>query len=105
MANGSQLKTLLASDATESKFYWPIFVLLLLSIAIQVIAGFLILALGSMDIEENVERANRINNAIVGLIFIVTVINVFIAAFGLALKDVTPLPHVPTAAPSIPTVT
>ena len=84
MANASQLKSLLSAGITHD-YFWLLLVLLIVSLVLQVAVGLLLLVLGGMkpksDLHTN--RANILNNISVGLIFAVTVVNVFIGAFGI----------------------
>ncbi|XP_052781947.1 ninjurin-1-like isoform X1 [Mya arenaria] len=84
MANASQLKSLI-SLGPDAEYYYPNMVLICLSIALQVMTGVMLLVLGSMD-GNNLEKrstANRLNNVVVGFVFAITVINVFVGAFGI----------------------
>lgn len=76
------------------RFYMLMMVLLITSILLQVIVGIGLLVLARMRISSNDEdtekqyrlrlkRADTINNWVVIGVFILTVINVFISAFGL----------------------
>jgi hypothetical protein len=94
LANASQLKTLLtAGEAVNRTFFWPVLVMIVLSILLQVTTGLVLLVLGSMEVKkpEDKKRVNAINNSTVGLIFVITILNVFIAGFGMKLTD-TPTP-------------
>ncbi|XP_046548682.1 ninjurin-2-like [Haliotis rubra] len=93
MANATQLKALLdlpEGDARNSFFYTTLS-LLGVSIALQIITGILIFVLGTMEVktEEEQKKANSLNNASVALIMFITVVNVFITAFGI--KYTTPV--------------
>ncbi|XP_076469746.1 ninjurin-1-like [Babylonia areolata] len=104
MANSSQLKALVDIPVNaRGNFYVGLLVLLGLSIALQVSAGVVLLILGMMDPDESDEpahkRAERLNNASVCIILIITIINVFISAFGISYVDNIPgtsAPHVVT---------
>ena len=60
-----------------------------LSIFLQVIVGIILLVLGSMEFTspEKKRRCCKINDISVGLILVITVLNVFIGAFGIKLSD------------------
>ncbi|KAL8592196.1 hypothetical protein ACOMHN_030871 [Nucella lapillus] len=93
MANASQLKALVDIPAnSRGPFYEGLLVLLGFSIALQVSAGLVLLILGMMDGdgEPAHKRAERLNNASVCLILIITVLNVFISAFGITYVDNIP---------------
>ena len=63
--------------------------LVALSIVLQVIVGIMLLVLGSMEVKtpEEKRHVHKINDTTVGLIFVITVLNVFIGAFGIKLSD------------------
>lgn len=96
MANAAQLKHIILTGS-DHRFYVAMMVLLCASIGLQVVVGIALLILAKVRItndmlveEENDEhykaklnRVDFLNNVIVVGIFILTVINVFISAFGL----------------------
>ncbi|XP_076469468.1 ninjurin-1-like isoform X2 [Babylonia areolata] len=104
MTNASQLKALVDIPSnSRGNFFVGLLVLLGVSIAFQVSAGVVLLILGMMDPDESDEpahkRAERLNNASVCIILIITIINVFISAFGISYVDNipgTPAPHLVT---------
>jgi len=62
---------------------------LLLLLLLQIITGIMLLVLGSME-GKNVEQrkaAHRLNDVTVGFVFAITIINIFIAAFGIKLSE------------------
>nr|KAG5711892.1 hypothetical protein BaRGS_026333 [Batillaria attramentaria] len=90
MANASQLKALLdVPSNSRDNLYIPLLVLLALSICLQIGAGIVLLLLGMMDpqTETGHKRAENLNNSSVCLILLITVINVFISAFGISFVD------------------
>ncbi|XP_076468846.1 ninjurin-1-like isoform X2 [Babylonia areolata] len=90
MANASQLKALVDIPSnSRGNFYVGLLVLLGMSIALQVTAGLILLVLGMMDPKGEAahSRAEHLNNASVCLILLITVINVFISAFGISYVD------------------
>ncbi|KAL3851606.1 hypothetical protein ACJMK2_015343 [Sinanodonta woodiana] len=89
MANASQLKTVIAAGDAQQEFYWPLLILISLSLLIQIVVGILLIVLGNMELHDPLERnkVNTINNIVTGMIFSSTVINIFIAAFGIKLSD------------------
>ncbi|XP_041349368.1 ninjurin-2-like, partial [Gigantopelta aegis] len=94
LANGSQLKALIQTPEDKRDFLFvPVLVLIGLSVGIQVCVGILIIILGNMEAktEREQRRANIMNNATVALILFITVVNVFISAFGIKFsgQDVT----------------
>jgi len=89
IANASQLKALL-SVGSSHQFYWALLVLLCLSLLLQVIIGILLIMLVvTEENDEETKSAGNINNATVGMIFVVTIINVFVGAFGIELSGNT----------------
>ena len=83
VANASQLKALLDRGPSHD-YYYPLLVLLLLSILVQVTIGFLLLFLGTT--ESNLEKDRRsdvMNNVTVGLIATV-ILNIVIGVFGVS---------------------
>ncbi|WAR25989.1 NINJ1-like protein [Mya arenaria] len=90
VANASQLKSLLSLGPEQEHFHVNM-VLISLSISLQIDTGILLLILGSMEpngkhLEER-RTAHRLNDVIVGFVFVITVINIFIAAFGIRLTE------------------
>ncbi|XP_022301983.2 ninjurin-1-like [Crassostrea virginica] len=84
VANASQLKALLDRGPSHD-YYYPLLVLLLLSILVQVTIGFLLLFLGTT--ESNLEKDRRsdvMNNVAVGLIFATVILNIVIGVFGVS---------------------
>ena len=86
IANASQLKAVI-SAGTAFKYFWPVVVLLGLSIILQVIVGvvLLIMGLGEGDVTKD-KQSNKLNNVTVGLIFATTVCNIFSGAFGIEMS-------------------
>ncbi|XP_067126796.1 ninjurin-1-like isoform X2 [Centruroides vittatus] len=83
-ANASQLKYLLrVGDRHE--FFYPMMVLVCLSIVLQICVGVVILVKSRFSIND-VDRqpsAERLNDALVWLIFATTVVNAFLSVFGI----------------------
>ncbi|KAL8575740.1 hypothetical protein ACOMHN_055929 [Nucella lapillus] len=93
MANASQLKALVEVPAnSRSTFHLGLLLLLALSIALQVAAGIILLLLGMMDPKGKKEtrRVEWLNNVSVCLILLITVVNIFIASFGISYVDDAP---------------
>lgn len=84
VANSSQLKALLDRGPSHS-YYYALLVLLILSITVQVVVGFLLLFLGTTegDLEKD-RRSNLMNNVVVALIFGIVVLNIVIGVFGVS---------------------
>uniref|UniRef100_A0A914WD58 Ninjurin 2 n=1 Tax=Plectus sambesii TaxID=2011161 RepID=A0A914WD58_9BILA len=100
MANASQLKHILVQGSAND-FYYVMLTLILTSIVLQVFVGLALLYLVRVHVTEDEtdiagtarsRRADSINNWIVAAIFLLTVINIFIAAFGLEQVDRHPSP-------------
>uniref|UniRef100_T1K530 Uncharacterized protein n=1 Tax=Tetranychus urticae TaxID=32264 RepID=T1K530_TETUR len=83
-ANASQLKYILQLGH-QHEFYFLMVTLISMSLVLQITVGSLILARSRYDLNnvKDHSRANVLNNSIVWLVFGITVINVFIAAFGI----------------------
>ncbi|ESO85163.1 hypothetical protein LOTGIDRAFT_130846, partial [Lottia gigantea] len=90
MANASQLKALLdVRPENRDMLFIPMLVLIALSVFMQVTVGVLLLLLGSREAktEEDMSKRNAMNNGVTGLILFITVVNVFISAFGIKFSD------------------
>ena len=88
MANASQLKAILNAGTTVD-YYWAVVVLIGLSVVLQLIVAVILLVLGSKEVKSPEEKrhVNILNDSTVGLIAAITVINIFIAAFGIKISD------------------
>lgn len=88
MANASQLKSLISLGPAQD-YYYANLGLIGVSIVLQVVVGIILLVLGSNKIRNAKEKktANVLNDITVGLIFVITIVNVFIAAFGIKLSE------------------
>uniref|UniRef100_A0A1I8MTM2 Ninjurin n=1 Tax=Musca domestica TaxID=7370 RepID=A0A1I8MTM2_MUSDO len=84
-ANANQLRYVLESY-DRHPYYYPSLVFISLSIIFQIAVGVGLILNSKYNIknEREICRANKINNYTVIGIFIVTVVNVFISAFGVA---------------------
>jgi len=82
-ANASQLKHVLAT-ADNHSYYLISLILIGSSMALQILVGILLVLVGRWNINHKKEQnvANVTNNIIVILIFLITVVNVLITAFG-----------------------
>ncbi|XP_013791806.1 ninjurin-2-like isoform X2 [Limulus polyphemus] len=82
-ANASQLKLVLTQPDIHEYFHITV-VLISTSIVLQIIVGILLILVGRANINSENEqvRADLFNNTIIIFIFIITVINVLISAFG-----------------------
>ncbi|XP_043562824.1 ninjurin-1-like [Chiloscyllium plagiosum] len=85
-ANASQMKHLL-QQGPEIQFYYFLFVLLCISIILQLIVAALLIYKGSKNIECDdperrlSDRVHLLNNIVTGLILVITAVNVFITSF------------------------
>ncbi|XP_017043624.1 ninjurin-A isoform X2 [Drosophila ficusphila] len=84
-ANANQLRYVLETS-TSNPYYYPSLLFISLSIIFQIAVGVGLILNGQYNIknEQEICRANKINNYTVIGIFIVTVVNVLISAFGVA---------------------
>ncbi|XP_016988954.1 ninjurin-A isoform X2 [Drosophila rhopaloa] len=84
-ANANQLRYVLETN-TQHPYFYPSLLFISLSIIFQIAVGVGLIWNGRYNIknEQEICRANKINNYTVIGIFIVTVVNVLISAFGVA---------------------
>ncbi|KAI1287288.1 Ninjurin-1 [Halotydeus destructor] len=82
-ANASQLKYVLL-NVSRHKYLEVTVALITLSILLQVIVGIVLIFLGRWNINYRGDqrKADMANNVVVILIFLVTVVNVMVSAFG-----------------------
>ncbi|KAL3280982.1 hypothetical protein HHI36_004207 [Cryptolaemus montrouzieri] len=90
-ANANQLRYVLDSYERHP-YYYPSLIFICFSLIIQVAIGVLLIWNATYNVKDEKEvcRANKINNYTVIGIFLVTVVNVFISAFGVADPPDTP---------------
>ena len=88
MANAAQLKALISLGPGQD-FYYANLVLLIISLSLQLVVGVILVIHGSMEGRNVLEKRSSLilNNVTVGLVFTITVANVFIAAFGIKLSE------------------
>lgn len=81
-ANANQLRYLIEFNRHSSTFYVNV-VLIVLSLILQVGVGISLIFKGRMDLrgQSKHRHAKRINNYVVVGVFLVTLINVFVASF------------------------
>lgn len=81
-ANANQLRYIIEFNRNSSTFYVNVF-LIILSLLLQVGVGVSLIFKGRLDLrgESKHRHAKRINNYVVVGVFLVTIINVFIASF------------------------
>lgn len=84
-ANANQLRYVLDSFERHP-YYYPSMIFISFSLILQVAIGVLLIWNATYNVKDEKEvcRANKINNYTVIGIFLVTVVNVFISAFGVA---------------------
>lgn len=99
-ANANQLRYVLESSERHPYFY-PSVVLISISLVIQVAIGVGLIWNSRYNVKDNKEIcvANKINNYTIIGIFLVTTINVFISAFGVASAPVTIVAAAPVVTP------
>lgn len=83
-ANANQLRYLIEYQQNSPMFY-VILVLIIISLLLQVAVGVSLIFKGRFDIKGKSKSINaeRINNYVVVGVFLITIINVFIAAFNI----------------------
>ncbi|KAI1297696.1 Ninjurin-2 [Halotydeus destructor] len=84
-ANASQLKYLLQLGPKDQPFYHVMLSLISLSIFLQIMIGIVITVKSRYSINEegDQKRAHLLNDIVVYLVFAMTVVNVFLGAFGI----------------------
>ncbi|XP_015673141.1 ninjurin-1 [Protobothrops mucrosquamatus] len=83
MANASQLKAVMEQGPSFG-FYFPLIVLISISLILQIGVGVLLIFLVKYDLNNPAKHAKLdfLNNLATGLVFIIVVVNIFITAFG-----------------------
>lgn len=84
VTNVNQLRHIItASDVIDAHFYIGFF-LIIISIVLQIVAGIMLALNCRYDVKncEEICKAERINNKITVLIFLITAVNVVIPSFG-----------------------
>ncbi|XP_032687130.1 ninjurin-1 [Odontomachus brunneus] len=91
-ANANQLRYLFEYQRGSSMFYF-IVVLISISLLLQVIVGVSLIFKGRFDLKgkSKSRKAQMINNYVVAAVFLITIINVFIAAFSISAPTTQPL--------------
>lgn len=89
-ANANQLRYVMDSFARHP-YYYPSMIFISISLILQVAIGVLLIWNATYNVKDEKEvcRANKINNYTVIGIFLVTVVNVFVSAFGVADPQIT----------------
>uniref|UniRef100_H3CQ49 Ninjurin 2 n=1 Tax=Tetraodon nigroviridis TaxID=99883 RepID=H3CQ49_TETNG len=84
LANVTHMKTVIEQGAGY-RYYIAVLTLISFSLALQIVAGILIIiivARRDLNVVSNQKRLDYLNNLVTGVIFITTVINFFISFFG-----------------------
>ncbi|XP_011875434.1 PREDICTED: ninjurin-1-like [Vollenhovia emeryi] len=91
-ANANQLRYLIEYQRSSPTFYL-IMILIIISLLLQIAVGISLIFKGRFDIKgmSKSPSAQRINNYVVVGVFLITIINVFIAAFSITAPDTQPL--------------
>ncbi|XP_066995508.2 ninjurin-A isoform X2 [Anabrus simplex] len=86
-SNANQLRYLLEFSQNSPTFYMNV-ILITISLMLQVAVGVSLIFKGRYDLggEAKMAHANRLNNYVVVGVFMVTIINVFVAAFSVSGK-------------------
>ncbi|EZA51168.1 ninjurin-1 [Ooceraea biroi] len=92
-ANANQLRYLIEYQRNSPTFYL-IMILIAISLSLQVAVGISLIFKGRFDIKGKSKSVNaqKINNYVVVGVFLITIINVFIAAFSITVPSTEPLP-------------
>lgn len=90
-ANANQLRYLLEYQR-ESNTFTLILSLIIISLSLQVAVGISLVFKGRFDIKGKSKSniAHKINNYVVVGVFLITIINVFIASFSISVQPSTP---------------
>ncbi|XP_050352308.1 ninjurin-1 isoform X1 [Nymphalis io] len=83
-SNASQLKYVL-QVGSKHEFYMLLVVLISISIVLQLLVGLLFVVIGGLDLNDDSDQPAAIvlNDIIVIFIFVISVINIVISAFGI----------------------
>lgn len=89
-ANANQLRYVLESGGNHP-YYYPSLIFITLSLIFQIAVGIGLIVNSRYDVKDQDEicKADRINNLTVIGIFLITIVNVFIASFGVATQAST----------------
>lgn len=91
-SNASNLKSLIDQGPDQHNYFAAMIVMISLSIAVQVGVGILLLIIYTRKLKTDEEDKNqtrnkctkKLNNISIGFITLIVVLNIFIAAFGIA---------------------
>ncbi|KAK1121318.1 hypothetical protein K0M31_010618 [Melipona bicolor] len=92
-ANANQLRYLIEYQRESSTFYL-ILSLIIISLFLQVAVGISLIFKGRFDIKGQSKsiQARKINNYVVIGVFLITIINIFIAAFSISVPGLSTVP-------------
>ncbi|XP_026182912.1 ninjurin-2-like isoform X4 [Mastacembelus armatus] len=84
LANITHMKTVIEQGAGY-RYYVAVLTLISFSLALQIVAGVLIIVIARQDINEeaNQKRLDSVNNIITIIIFLIFVTNIFISVLGM----------------------
>ncbi|XP_030296313.1 ninjurin-2-like isoform X4 [Sparus aurata] len=84
LANITHMKTVIEQGAGY-RYYIAVLTLISFSLALQIVAGVLIIIIARRDVSEetNQKRLDGLNNTATILIFLIFVTNIFISVFGM----------------------
>uniref|UniRef100_A0A665WU12 Ninjurin 2 n=1 Tax=Echeneis naucrates TaxID=173247 RepID=A0A665WU12_ECHNA len=94
LANITHMKTVIEQGAGY-RYYVAVLTLISFSLALQIVAGVLIIIIARRDVSEvaNQKRLDSMNNIITILIFLIFVTNIFISVFGMERTGLFPRMH------------
>ncbi|XP_068234956.1 ninjurin-1-like [Palaemon carinicauda] len=98
-ANGNQLRNIINFGDTDSNIYYIVLTSIIVSLILQVAAGVILLISEKFDITDEDERelGERLSTTTSVLVFVVLLINVFIASLGVDVAN----PFMHSTPPSI----
>ncbi|KAM7378219.1 hypothetical protein PAMA_013222 [Pampus argenteus] len=84
LANITHMKTVIEQGAGY-RYYIAVLTLISISLALQIVAGILIIIIGRRDLNNAAlqKRLDYLNNVTSIIVFVTTVINLFISTFGM----------------------
>ncbi|XP_051911493.1 ninjurin-2-like isoform X3 [Hippocampus zosterae] len=84
LANITHMKTVIEQGAGY-RYYAAVLTLISFSLVLQIVAGILIVVIGRRDVNNSTlqKRLDYLNNVTTVIVFITTVLNLFISTFGM----------------------
>ncbi|KAG8005637.1 Ninjurin-2 [Nibea albiflora] len=94
LANITHMKTVIEQGAGY-RYYIAVLTLISFSLALQIVAGVLIIIIARRDVSEesNQKRLDSLNNTTTIIIFLIFVTNIFISVFGMERTGLFPRMH------------